>query len=493
MLESLVTAAVLATAGCAVLIRLVSPRGSAAAGTGIAGTGVGRAGVTGTGWEGVGERPAFVNLVLANCVTGAAAYQATILDLAARGFLAASSEPGTLWIRPAGTPATAPALAGYEQRVLGDMRARLADTGGAPFQALAEVCTADVRGAWEPFEQELVAEARRTGICRPVLPGTARTAVLAGTVTAAVAGLAALIAWSRPLAAMDSPGVTSLVAVIAFWCLLRWLGRHDRLTAVGTAMAARWKRRRADLAAAAATWDDVVPVALRQRALAVAAGIPQAVPGPGRVAAGAQRRAPRRRPTGPGRRRLPGRPGATQRPASAWSSFSGEWRLVPVKRTSTLGMRGGVAILAGGASLGVVAYAVSIPAGTGPLPLLLAADAAAVTAVGVRRILRLSALPSTATFDGQVIARWEEQDNSENGSGTVPHIAVDDGQRAWTFTGREVYHRVALGDLVRVTVNPRSGSLGNLTVAGRPRKEDTPEDHIEQAHESLRRPPATRR
>lgn len=119
--------------------------------------------------------------------------------------------------------------------------------------------------------------------------------------------------------------------------------------------------------------------------------------------------------------------------------------------------------------LGGIAYAVSIPGGTGPLPLLPTAAAIIVAGAGARRIGRLSVLPGSVTFDGQVIACWVEEDNSENGSGRVPHVALDDGQRGWTFTGSATADRVALGDLVQVTVNPRSGNLLSLTVTSRPR------------------------
>ncbi len=119
--------------------------------------------------------------------------------------------------------------------------------------------------------------------------------------------------------------------------------------------------------------------------------------------------------------------------------------------------------------LGITASALTIPAGTGPWPLVLAAAAVIVGAAGVARLVRLAALPGTATFDGQVIARWQEVSDSESGSSLVSHIAVDDGQRGWTFTGSSPYDRVALGDLVRVTVNPRSRKLLDLTVTGRPR------------------------
>lgn len=127
-------------------------------------------------------------------------------------------------------------------------------------------------------------------------------------------------------------------------------------------------------------------------------------------------------------------------------------------------MGGGFALLAAAAWAGLIAYGVSIPGGTGPLPLILGVGAITLAVLGVRVLARLSAMPATATFDGQVIARWVEEGNSENGSGRVPHIAVDDALRAWTFAGGEVFDRVALGDLVQVTVNPRSGQLIDLRV-----------------------------
>ena len=98
-------------------------------------------------------------------------------------------------------------------------------------------------------------------------------------------------------------------------------------------------------------------------------------------------------------------------------------------------MGGGFALLGAAAWAGVIAYAVSIPAGTGALPLILGCVAITLAVLGVRLLARLSAMPAIATFDGQVVARWLEEDNSENGSGTVPQIAVDDAERAWAFAG----------------------------------------------------------
>src|SRR5262249_23945462 len=151
-------------------------------------------------------------------------------------------------------------------------------------------------------------------------------------------------------------------------------------------------------------------------------------------------------------------PESKQRPGDAWSSYSGSWRLVRTGPGEGTGMGAGVAMLAGAAWLGVIAYAVHLGVRAGPVPLIPLARAALLAAGGVRRLIRLSALPDRATFDGQVIARWEQETDSESNSSksTEGYISVDDGQRGWTFSGHATYNRVALGDLVRVTVDPRS-------------------------------------
>jgi len=83
-----------------------------------------------------------------------------------------------------------------------------------------------------------------------------------------------------------------------------------------------------------------------------------------------------------------------------------------------------------------------------------------------RLIAKRAAMPAQATFDGQVIARWQETENTEQASYQVPHISVDDGHQAWTFAGSWPYDQVTLGDHVRITVNPRSCALVALTVTG---------------------------
>jgi len=462
MLEGLVIAVALAIAGGAVLTELARTRAA------VAGAGLPGAGLPGADQHRLDQlslaqvSPALVNLAVTRCAPSAAAYYATILDLAARGFLAVRpsprSGPGALHVGLAEPPAGAPPLNGYERQVLGDMRARLEDTGGAPFEAVAQACTVDVHGTWAPFEARLRAAARRQGICRPLLPATRRTALRACAITAVLVPAAFIADHLAHPAGLGEPSVTALVAGVLFWVALGWLSRHDRLTAAGAALAARGKRDRSALAASAASWDAPAPRALRQRALAVAAGVAQAVPGPPLPAARRSRaRSSARRPDG------------KQRPTEAWSSFSGSWRRVRIETGERLGMASGFALLGGAAWLGLISYAVSIPGGTGPLPVLLAGGALLAVGLGVRRLIMMSALPRTATFQGQVIARWHEESDSENASSPVPFVAVDDGQRGWTFTGGELFSRVALGDLATVTVNPRSRSLRSLTVTGRPR------------------------
>ena len=458
MLASLGIAAVLVIACWMVLARLGSPRGRPAAPDALGGP----------------ARPAMVNLVLRNCTPGAAAYHATILDLAARGFLTVSNDQGDLLVTLAQALPGAPGLTGYERQVLGDMRARLADTGVAPFAALAEACAVDVRGTWDPFEQKLIAEARDRGICRPLLPLTARTVLLIFAATAAIAAVTVLVAWPHRLGALDGPVWTPLIAVIVFWFGLGQMEDEHRLTATGRALAATWKREQAGLARAGPAWDDAAPASLQRRAFAVAAGISGATSGS--QVAGAP---------GPGRRRGAWRlraapPERRQRPEDAWSSFSGAWRLVKTGPGEGTGMGAGVAMLAGAAWLGVIAYALHLGDGTGPVPLILVAAAALLAAGGVRRLIRLSALPDRATFDGQVIARWEQEIDSESGSSKSAegYISVDDGQRGWTFSGDRAYNRVALGDRVRVTVNPRSRKLIELTVTGRPRRPPLTPDRL---------------
>ncbi len=345
--------------------------------------------------------PALVNDVLTRCKPSFPAYHATILDLAARGYLTAASHPDDIWLSwPAANaaPADTTKLAGYEQLVLTDMSRRLAGTGSAPYRALAEACEKDKQKVWLPFTEALRAEARRRGLSQ-----RHRTT---------------------------------------------WTSRPDQLTPYGIQLAARLTREVAALSLPATQELSTSTAAeLGRRAVAVAATIPGA--GPGLSAASSQR--------------------GTAMQTEAWSAFSGTWRLVNIP--PPLGKRtipsSGVVSLAFAAWFAGVAiiFAANGATRTWSVPFVLIA-----VALGIRGIARLTATlrkPRRKTFAGQVIACWGDVFQDED-----PYCVVDDGERAWTFTGVAATYG-KLDDLVQVTMNPRTGRLITLQATER-----SPQDNL---------------
>lgn len=443
MVMLLVISAVLAVAGCATLVVLgrsyVAKPGPAAA------------------MDSVQVRPALVHFVTTNCKPGTPAYEATIVDLAARGFLSVSAHPAGLWLaytEAGAATAGATPLAAYEQGVLDSMHGRLKNTGGAPLAVLAEACRVDVEGTWTPFEGKLREEARKRGLCRWRLPLTGRFSTVAGITSVAVATFAAALIQTRPHADIRGAIFAGFFTWLVFSAVLTLASLRDRLTPLGAMIAAAWARDRAALAATAASWAQAGTDALQRRAFAVALGIPGATTGP---------------PSRPGKVE---RPSETTKPAEAWSSFTGDWRLVKIENTSGMGMAGGVILLVFAGIFGLITFAVVATTGLGPWPLGLASVAGGLGLGGVLNVIKYSAIPRRLTFDGQVIARWLTESDSESSSSRVPTFAIDDGVKAWTF-GSSSTPQLALEDLVRVrvTVNPRDGSLIDLTVIARQRPE----------------------
>jgi hypothetical protein len=444
-------------------------------------------------------RSALVNLSVTRCRLNGAAYPATILDLAAGGYLAITERgPGQLWCdMPASTPADT-GLARSERLVLAGVRA-LAAGDGAPFEALAESCASDVRGRWDPFERAVRAEGRQAGITRPRLPVTARIALYGGA--AGVGALAFAAVHTVPGAGLWAPAAAAFLAVAAPAYLVHWLGRQDQLTAHGSAVAA-WADRAVadigDLAAAdsgnravadsgngavADAGDGAVadvaaagpagagrppglvaaasPSGLRQLAQAVAAGAPVPVPGatPG-LASGIR--------PGPGRagarRGIPGQLARTSRPAAAWSSFGGQWRLVRIGPASSTRIHP-VFWLVLAAWLALIAYVSTLlpgPAGV-LVPAVLAVGSVAAVAGGARGLAAWRARPAETSFPAQVIARWVEHRSANDNDASVTRIALDDGERSWSFDVRGAASgQLALGDRVIVRASPRSGKLLSL-------------------------------
>ena len=464
----------------------VTPAGTAwrTAPYGAGGTGSGDAGPI---------SPALVHYVVTRCRPRPAGYEATILDLAARGLLALRADAGAVLV--ALRDARPPALAGYERRVLGDVTGRLRGVGSAPLEALAQACVVDVRGTWEPFTEALSAAAKEQELVGPRIRITGGAVPLALATTATVAltaGAAARLLW---------PGTGGAVAVAAgaalvFGFFLIWLATADAPTEHGRRLAALALQEldvspgsAGSPSAAGRGFGQVAARAeageLRRCAIAVACGAPRALPGqPGRAGragrAGRTGRADRAGRAGrAGRADRAGRAGRATaipqgppdvrgRPRQAWSSFSGTWRPVPIPPGSASGSTGGVLSLVAATAALAIGWIFAGPAGYGPKAFVFAAPVAVFFAViGVRTMSRIAALPRQITFDGQVIARWHELSDSETSSDDVPHVAVDDGTRAWVFSGKAVFEKVALADYVRVTMSPRSDSLIDLTVTER--------------------------
>lgn len=393
------------------------------------------------------ERPALVNLVVTRCRLTGAAYAATILDLAARGHLRSrEGDQGILWFDVPPSPPDGSALAAFERLVLDAVSGRLAGPGAAPFEALADVCSADPRGQWDPFEESVRIQARHSGLTMSRVPAAMRWVLRAGAL--AVATLAYLAVRSRPHAGLGLPFTVGFFALVVPLGSLARLARLDRLTAAGAALAARWNRTPADLAGSAPP--DVL-------AFAVAAGTAPAVPG--WSAAGIRDGARS------GDQSRTGRPDDSRRPGSAWSSFSGGWRQVKISAAGDQAPSAGVR-LAAAAWIGVLSCGAWLLPGLAGLlvPVALLAVAATVAVFGLRAHAVRRRLQRSAEFDGQVIARWTEHRSSGDDEYYVSCVAIDDGQGAWSFEVDGSLDRVALGDLVRVRADPRRMKLISLTV-----------------------------
>jgi hypothetical protein len=245
------------------------------------------------------------------------------------------------------------------------------------------------------------------------------------------------------------PGRTILLAAPVRQRLAAWLGGRRR---VGGAGGGGRRRRLASPGPGARLLARRAGVLAR----AVAAGALVPVPGvsPG-LAAGVH----------PGRGTAPSAQSAqTPRPAAAWSSFGGQWRLVKIGTTSYLRLHP-AAWLPLAVVLAVLAFATSLlPSPFGQLlPLLLAAGAAVAAVAGVRGLAAQLATPAEVSFQGQVIARWVERRGNDDSDWDAPCIAVDDGERSWSFEVSDAaFGQLALGDTVAVRASPRTGQLLSL-------------------------------
>jgi hypothetical protein len=409
--------------------------------------------------------PALVNLVTTGCQLDGAAFAATILHLGSRRVLALSEpEPGRLWCAPTREGAGDLDLVPYERLVLDDVTSQLTETGGAPFQALADMCFADVKGVWDPFEKAVRAAGRQRGLTRARLPEPAR-AVLCFSASVVAAFAAAAVGENHPTRWVGA-NLLALAVLVALVGLTMMKGRNDRLTVAGAALAA-W--------AARVTAEHAPPGITEPGRLALAAATDGGPPVPGleHIRRGDVREGGPRgsMTTAANPERL------AKAPKQAWSSLDGQWRLVPVGPRRESPRTVSAALLTGSAVAFLATLGsydgyrtLQMPPGWILLPAGLLAGSVALAVAGVRAVGRWLALPAEVSFAGQVIARWiEEESGSGENSSTVTYwcLALDDGQRAWTFdVGQAAFGQFPLGARMRARIAPRSMRLLDLAAVG---------------------------
>jgi Predicted membrane protein (DUF2207) len=415
-----------------------------------------------------GAPPAVLSLVAHGGSIDGRAYAATVLDLAARGHLRPSTpKPGELWLSaPATDPGTGvqgDGLTAYEQPVLTQVRQR-ALGHGAPFQVLADTHAANIPGAWTPFEQAVRSAAKQAGLTREFIPRWVRFVLMLGLLAIGA------LAWASLHAQHHSQlrSAIFLVTILAAFVPFRAFTSRDRVTRAGSALAVA--------ATSAATRNPAAPIQLisppspadlRTLADALAIGAPlpldasaasaRAMP-PGASGHSARRLA-----------RLQGKPG--QPPGAAWSSFSGQWRMVrigppPGRVPRADALMTSMVCFFWVIFLGFIAFVLTgvLPAPYLPLAYLLAvALAAYFGTLGFRGVRAWVTRKREFGFEGQVIARWEVTVSDEDSSWQQPHIAVDDGRRGWNLIPASPdFDQLGLGDRVHVQVLMQSGQLVSI-------------------------------
>lgn len=383
------------------------------------------------------ERPAVVSLLAGRLArTG---YPATLLDLAARGWLSlAEAEPGQLMCA---LPARPPAgeLTAYEQRALAHAALRAQLTGTAPAAALGSGFEIGDPEFAEQFAADVQAEVTALGLLTRRISRASCTLLALWLAGALALGIAALAVSSY---------AGWIVAVVLGYVgglrLLAMLYAGTRLTGAGRAARAHWRDYRAVLPGAQ-PWQ----AAGGDRAVAFAAALGEA---PEAIAVFA--------PSG----RL------------LWSAYTGSWRQVRVGDPAEQYAPGPGALAGVTALLALFAAAALVITGQWGLKW----GAAFTVFPGCIwwgscwyvyfRAAAARRLPPEAEFDGLVLRRWTYVESGDENSADVTHycVAIDDGQRdqAWALSiGRPAYGGARAGMIVHARVDPRRNRLLDLSPA----------------------------
>lgn len=432
------------------------------------------------------ERPAVVNLVTADWVLGREAVPATLVDLAARRYLAIDQLGGQTVVRVREHRATDdgdPDLTVYEEMVLGHVRALAArtDDGVVPAAALTTGPQETARRWWRRFASAVAADARARGLARPRWTARLKAVLVTAAVPVALAvGLAMSTIPDDPHDDDDNPAAAALWSGLATFAGLSAVAGSrsgERDTPDGRVAASRWLGVRAQLAsnelftqqppAAVAIWDHLLA---HGTALGVARGVVEALP------LGAESE------------------------HEAWSSVGGRWRVVRVRyprwRPPGYGLHPALVALAGlpqlalgGAGLAALVKAgAPLPFGSDSNPLTgagadlgvagtggsdgemvaYAAGLAIFVTVAAGLALRglamaWAGLADLVTGRTAVEGRVLRKRNASRDKQVVYYLAVDDGTtdrlRAWRFRRAVSPHP---GDMVRAGVTRRLQHVADL-------------------------------
>jgi Predicted membrane protein (DUF2207) len=392
------------------------------------------------------EPPAVVSLLAGRLTRDG--YPATLLDLAARGWISLDeAEPSRVMCRPAAGRPGDPGLTPYERRALGHLELRAAGTGAVPGTALDTGFEAGEDEFRKLFRDEVRADAWARGLLRSRI-GRGTLALLE------VAGVGCMVLADVATVRHHATADVLLVSFVYFVFLQApWaLYRRFRLTRTGRAALAEWLGFRVALIGSRTgrTGATAMLAVAGDRRIAYAAALGAAPDAVAAFSSSADR-------------------------DHAWSSFGGSWHRVLLGRADTKYVPGRLelALLTAFGCFfgGIVLFVLKA---SGPL---WAAGAAVfpgcvwwIPAIWVySSAVRASRLPRLTEFDGLVLKRWTQSDG-ENG---IDHcIAIDDGvsQRAWTLiVGSRTYADAKAGTLVHVQVDPRRNQLIAMTPAGAPR------------------------
>ena len=358
-------------------------------------------------------------------------YQATLLDLSARGWFrlrrpgpaSVAGGPGPVMCELA-VQQPRDALTPYERRALAHVAFRAGAHNEVPAPALSDGFQEGEDTFLSGFRREVVADARSRGLSQPRLRGVTRALLCAAALIPAAAAVAAFAPHHR--------------AASVWYTLLAFCAVCAAVTRLG----AREVPSRAGRAALAA------------HRVGQEAGSEHAGGKPDRTAAYAAvlgRSATATVIFGP-----PGRD-------EMWSSFGGRWRPVTIGPPDEIPVLGMAVVIYGLFMFPVLSASAvlgfgGVVHGAGGSGLRLCALAVVTGGVLLvsRGIARQRRLPGFAEFDGQVIRQWIIEGDDESPSRNCVAIDAGTSARAWAFSVSAAQYQVLTpGTFVHVRANPR--------------------------------------